>query len=172
MKIALGSDRNGFEYKNRLIDYLKNCGYEVVDVGTKEFIPCDSPVFAAKVGKLVSNGECDFGILICATGSGMVMAANKIKGILCGIGYDDDVTRKLREHNDANIIAFGQLHMLYEDVERRTGIFLNTKFIGGHHLPRVNQIRDLEDGKEILQTRILNNNWRESDKGKKFICEK
>ena len=78
MIIALGSDRNGLEYKLRLIDHLKSKGHETIDVGTYEYVPCDSPVFAAKVGKLVSSGQCNYGILICATGTGMVMAANKI----------------------------------------------------------------------------------------------
>ena len=171
MKIAIGSDRNGLDYKTRLIKHLEN-NYEIEDVGTYEFVPCDTPVFANKVAKLVSSKECDFGILICATGTGMVMAANKTKGILCSIGYDDEVTRKMREHNDANIIAFGQLHMKYEDVERRVDIFLNTKFIGLHHAYRVNQIHDIENGKEIQQTPILNNNWEKDDGGKSFTCEK
>ena len=159
MKIVLGSDRNGLDYKNRLIDYLKKHNYEVIDVGTYDNVPCDSPVFAAQAGKLVASGECRYGILICATGTGMVMAANKIKGVLCGMGYDDLVTQYMREHNDANMIAFGQKHMNYDDVERRVGIFLNSEFIGLHHAPRVQQIKDLEDGKEITQTPIMNPAW-------------
>ena len=90
----------------------------------------------------------------------MVMAANKVKGILCGLGYADLVTEYMRKHNDANMIAFGQKHMGYEDVEHRVDIFLNTEFIGGHHAPRVQQVRDLEEGKEIQQTPIMNPNWR------------
>ena len=90
----------------------------------------------------------------------MVMAANKVKGILCGLGYADLVTEYMRKHNDANMIAFGQKHMGYEDVEHRVDIFLNTEFIGGHHSPRVQQVRDLEEGKEIQQTPIMNPNWR------------
>lgn len=159
MKIAIGSDRNGLDYKTRLIRHLEECGHEVVDFGTHEYVPCDSPVFAAEVGKSVSSGDCTFGILICATGTGMVMAANKIKGVLCGIGYDDIVTQYMRQHNNANVIAFGQKHMRYEDVERRTDIFLKYEFSGLHHAPRVQQIYDIEDGKEIHQTPIMNPNW-------------
>lgn len=170
MKIAIGSDRNGLEYKTKLINFLKS-NYEIEDVGTYEFVPCDSPVFAEKVAKLVANKLCDYGILICATGTGMVMAANKVKGILCGMGYDDDVTKKMREHNNANVIAFGQLHMKYEDVERRVAIFLNTSFIGGHHLPRVQQIFDIENGKEIKQTPIMNKSWKNDDGDRSFVCE-
>ncbi len=160
MKIAIGSDRNGLDYKTRLVRHLTECGYEIVDIGTNENIPCDSPVFAAEVGKLVASGSCRYGILICATGTGMVMAANKIKGILCGMGYDDTVTQYMREHNDANVIAFGQKHMAYGDVERRVDIFLKSEFIGLHHAPRVEQIRALERGEEIHQTPIMNPEWK------------
>lgn len=159
MKIAIGNDRNGLDYKNRLKEHLEQAGYVIEDVGTNENVPCDSPVFAAQVAKEVANGNCKYGILICATGTGMVMAANKIKGALCGMGYDDEVTELMRKHNDANIIAFGQKHMKYDDVEKRTDIFLNTSFVGEHHLPRVEQIRDLENGKEIFQTPIMNPKW-------------
>ena len=160
MKIVLASDRNGLDYKIRLINHLKECGYEIVDVGTYENVPCDTPYYAAKASKLVASGECKYGILLCATGTGMIMAANKIKGILCGMGYSDLVTKYMRMHNDANMIAFGQKHMGYEDVEHRVDIFLTTEFIGLHHTPRVQQIKDLENGKEIHQTPIMNPNWK------------
>ena len=160
MRIALGSDRNGLDYKNRIIAHLKELGHEPVDVGTTENVPCDTPVFAAKAAKLVASGDCKYGILLCATGTGMVMAANKVKGILCGLGYADLVTEYMRKHNDANMIAFGQKHMGYEDVEHRVDIFLSTDFVGGHHAPRVQQVRDLEEGKEIRQTPIMSPDWR------------
>ena len=160
MKVVLASDRNGLDYKIRLINHLKDLGYNVVDVGTYEPIPCDTPVFAAKAAKLVASGDCEYGILLCATGTGMAITANKIKGIFCGIGYGDLVTKYMREHNDANMIAFGQKHMGYEDVEHRVDIFLTTEFIGLHHAPRVQQVRDIEDGKEIHQTPIMNPNWK------------
>ena len=163
MRIALGSDRNGLDYKKRIIAHLKELGHETIDVGTEENIPCDTPVFAAKAAKLVASGDCQYGILLCATGTGMVMAANKVKGILCGLGYADLVTEYMRKHNDANMIAFGQKHMGYEDVEHRVDIFLNTEFIGGHHAPRVQQVRDLEEGKEIQQTQWeIKNDYRKN----------
>lgn len=159
MKIVLASDRNGLEYKVRLIEHLQEKGYETVDVGTYDNVPCDTPVFALKAAKMIISGDCTYGILLCATGTGMVMAANKVKGILCGVGYGDLVTKYMRAHNDANMIAFGQKHMGYEDVEHRVDIFLTTKFIGLHHLSRVQQIRDLENGLDIYQTPIMNPNW-------------
>lgn len=136
-------------------------GYEVIDVGTKENVPCDSPFFASKVGKIVSKGEARFGVLICATGTGMVIAANKIKGVMCCLGYSDIVARLAREHNDANVIAFGQDHMGYKDVEARVDIFVGTNFSGlKHQALRVQQVRDLENGKEIQPSPILNPNWK------------
>lgn len=160
MKIVLGSDRNGLDYKNRLIAHLRDLGHETIDVGTYDNVPCDTPVFASKAAKLVASGECKYGILICATGTGMIIAANKIKGAYCGMGYSDLVTKYMRAHNDANMIAFGQKHMGYEDVEHRVDIFITTDFVGLHHAPRVQQIKDLENGKEIKQTPIMNPNWK------------
>lgn len=160
MRVVLASDRNGLEYKKRLIEHLKENGYDLIDVGAYDNVPCDTPVFAAKAAKLVASGDCKYGILLCATGTGMIMAANKIKGVLCGMGYADLVTKYMRQHNDANMIAFGQKHMGYEDVEHRVDIFLTTEFIGLHHAPRVQQVRDLEEGKEIHQTPIMNPNWK------------
>lgn len=161
MKIAIGCDKNGFEYKNKLVVHLLSLGHQVIDVGTKEFVPCDSPYYASKVGSLVSSGECSYGILLCATGTGMVIAANKIPGIMCGMGYGDEATKLMREHNNANVIAFGQDHMGYKDVQRRVDIFLTTKFSGlKHQAARVKQIKDLEKGKEIELTPILNPNWK------------
>ncbi len=161
MRLAIGCDKNGFEYKSRLVGYLTEKGHEIIDVGTKEYIPCDSPYFASKVGRLVASGKCKYGILICGTGTGMTIAANKIHGVMCGMGYSDEVTRLMREHNDANVIAFGQDHMGYKDIQRRTDIFLSTEFSGlQHQAARVKQVRDLEDGKEIQLTPILNPNWK------------
>lgn len=161
MKIAIGGDRCGFDYKMKLVQYLEQNNYEVRDVGTYEYVPCDSPVFAADVGKLVASGECDYGVLICATGTGIAIAANKIKGIMCGIGYDDEVTKKMREHNDANVIAFGANHMKYEEVERRLKIFLETDFTDQrHHRQRVEQIIALDAGEAIHQSPLLNQDWK------------
>ena len=160
MKIAIGGDRCGFDYKMKLVKYMEENDYEVKDVGTYEYVPCDSPVFAADVGKLVASGDCRYGVLICATGTGIAIAANKVKGIMCGIGYDDEVTRKMREHNDANVIAFGAGHMKYEDVERRLRIFLGADFIGMHHSLRVEQIKELEKGRMIHQSPLVNQDWK------------
>lgn len=144
MKIVIGNDRKGLDYKNRLLQHLETLGFEVMNVGTDEDIPCDYPIFAEKAARLVANGVCQFGILICSSGEGMVMCANKIKGIRCGLAYNDDTAKLIRMHNDANMIAFGQSFMTYEEVERRTMLFLNTDFLGTYHEIRVQQMNALQ----------------------------
>lgn len=161
MKIALGSDRRGFEAKEKLIRHLKDTGYEVLDVGPfDESIPVDYPIYGEKVGKVVVAGEADFGVVICATGNGILMAANKVKGIRCGMGYSDDVARLMREHNDANVICFGQAFMDYEDIQRRLDIFLHADFLGDYHCTRVQQLSDIENNIAISQTPIQDQNWK------------
>lgn len=128
MKIVLGNDRKGFDYKCRLVNHLESLGHLVINVGTDEDVPCDYPIYAAKAAHLVVSGECDYGILICASGEGMVIAANKVNGIRCGLGYNDEVARLCRLHNNANMLAFGQSFQSYEEVENSVDTFLNTDF--------------------------------------------
>ena len=144
MKIAIGNDRKGLRYKNEILRLLMDLGYEVFNVGTDENIPCDYPIYAEKVARLVASGKCDKGIVICASGIGMSIAANKISGIRCGVGYCDEVVRAMRLHNDANMIAFGQDYMDLEDVKKRVELFLSTEFLGDYHTVRIKQISHLE----------------------------
>ena len=130
---------NGIFLRSRLKDY-----------------PADYPVHGEMVGRLVSSGECDYGIIICATGIGICIAAGKVKGIRAGIAYTDDVAKLMRVHNNANIIGFGQDYMTYDEVERRTDIFLSTEYAGGYHDTRIQQIKDIEDGIPIQQTPVIN----------------
>ena len=144
MKIAVGSDHGGFEYKNAIAKHLKELGHEVIDVGTYSLDSCHYPLYGAEVAKKVASKECRFGVVVCTSGEGISMAANKIHGVRCGIAYNDDVARLMRQHNDANVISFGQKFMTLEDVLRRVDIFLNTEFEGGRHLTRVEMINNLE----------------------------
>ena len=144
LRIAIGSDHGGVDQKDEVVKYLKSKGYEVVDVGTNSHDSCHYPVFGAEVAKRVANKDCDFGIVICTSGEGICMAANKVKGIRCGIGYNDDVARLMRQHNDANVIAFGAKFMDTNDVLKRIDIFLSTEFEGGRHQTRVDMISELE----------------------------
>lgn len=144
MKIAVGSDHGGLEYKNAISEHLKELGHEVIDVGTYSLDSCHYPLYGAEVARKVASKECQFGVVVCTSGEGISMAANKIKGVRCGIAYNDEVARLMRQHNDANVISFGQKFMALEDVIRRVDIFLNTEFEGGRHLTRVQMINDLE----------------------------
>lgn len=144
MKIAVGSDHGGLEYKNAIAKHLKELGHDVIDVGTYSLDSCHYPLYGAEVGKKVASKECRFGVVVCTSGEGIAIAANKIKGVRCGIAYNDEVARLMRQHNDANVISFGQKFMALDDVLRRVDIFLNTEFEGGRHLTRVEMINELE----------------------------
>lgn len=143
MRVVIGNDRKGLEYKKRLSEYLVSQGVNVINIGTDEDVPCDYPVYADKAARLVASGDCEYGILICSSGEGMVMCANKIKGIRCGLAYNDETAVLIRMHNNANMIALGQSFMTYEEVERRTMLFLKTEFLGSYHEIRVNQMNQL-----------------------------
>ena len=142
MRIAIGSDHAGFLAKEEVAKFLKQEGYEVEDVGTYSKDSCDYPIFGRKVGELVASKNCEFGVVICSSGEGIMMAANKVKGIRCGIAYNDQTAELLRQHNDANVISFGANFMDIEDIKRRLEIFLNTDFLGERHLRRVNLIEE------------------------------
>lgn len=144
LRIAIGSDHGGYDQKEEVKAYLKEKGYEVTDVGTDSHESCHYPIFGAEVAKLVAEKQCDFGVVICTSGEGICMAANKIKGIRCGIGYNDEVSKLMRQHNDANVISFGAKFMDTKDVIRRIDIFLSTPFEGGRHQTRVDLISNLE----------------------------
>lgn len=145
LKIAIGADHGGFELKEQIVAFLKEEGHEVLDVGTNSKESCHYPVFAKQAAALVANKDCDYGVLICTTGEGIMMAANKIKGIRCGIGYNDESTELMRKHNDANMISFGAKFTSIDDAKRRILIFLSTEFEGGRHQTRVDLIKSFEN---------------------------
>ena len=142
MKISIGSDHAGYEYKQEIIKYLSKKGIEMIDCGTHSLDSCDYPEFGKEAAKKVANKEADFGIVVCSSGEGISIAANKVKGIRCGLAYNDDVARLIRQHNNANMIGFGASFMALEDVLRRIDIFLATPFEGGRHERRVNKIEE------------------------------
>ena len=145
LKIAIGSDHGGYDQKEVIINHLKEKGYEVVDVGTNSTASCNYPVYGEKVADLVANHDVDYGIVVCTSGEGICMSANKVKGVRCGIAYNDEVARLMRKHNDANVVAFGAKFMNDEDVIRRVDIFLSTEFEGGRHQKRVDLINLIEN---------------------------
>lgn len=140
MIVSIASDHAGYEYKEEVKKHLIILGYHVIDCGTYSLDSCDYPIFAKEAALKVANKEAEFGILICSSGEGIMIAANKIKGIRCGIGYNDEVTKFLRKHNDANMISFGQKYMSLDDVLRRIDLFLSESFEGGRHKRRVDEI--------------------------------
>lgn len=145
LKIAIGSDHGGYDQKEVIINHLKEKGYEVVDVGTNSTASCNYPVYGEKVADLVANHDVDYGIVVCTSGEGICMSANKVKGVRCGIAYNDEVARLMRQHNDANVVAFGAKFMSDKDVIRRVDIFLSTEFEGGRHQKRVDLINLIEN---------------------------
>ena len=140
MKIVVGSDHAGYAYKQEIKKFLKEKGVSVVDVGTNSIESCDYPIFGREAAQKVANGDADYGILVCSSGEGIAIAANKIKGVRAGIAYNDDVARLMRQHNNANMIAFGATFMKLPDVLNRIEIFLKTPFEGGRHERRVKEI--------------------------------
>ena len=140
MKISIGSDHAGFKYKEEIKKYLESKGHEVIDCGTNSLESCDYPIFGRTAAELVAKGEVKYGVLVCSSGEGIMMAANKVKGVRCGLAYNDDVARLIRQHNNANMIAFGASFMELKDVLRRIDLFLATEFEGGRHERRVSEI--------------------------------
>ena len=146
MKVAIGCDHGGINLKPILIEYLDKKGIEYVDFGCYEKTSVDYNEYALAVSNAVANGECDKGILICGTGIGMSLVANKVKGIRCGHCHDVFSAKMTRLHNDANVIAFGERvigpGLMLEIVEA----FLFTEFSGDErHARRVEKIKELEN---------------------------
>ncbi len=145
MKIVVASDHGGFRFKEAIKKHLTEKGYEVLDVGAQSEASCHYPTFAIAAGEIVAKKEAEFGFLVCTTGIGISIAANKVKGVRCAIGYHDEAVRLTRNDNDANMLSFGQGYMQLEDVLRRVDIFLETKTEGGRHALRVNIVKEYED---------------------------
>lgn len=139
-KIAIGSDHGGFELKAKIAEYLKSKGIEYRDFGTFSNESCDYPVFAKEVALEVSKGAFSKGILICGTGIGVSIVANKVKGIRAALCYDTFCAKMSREHNNANILCLGQRVLAQDSALEIVDIWLNTDFEGGRHLARVNMI--------------------------------
>ena len=143
MKIALGADHGGFNLKEDIKKFLILEGYKIADYGTKSPEACDYPVFAFKVAKAVSDKRADLGVLICKSGNGMAMAANKLPNVRAAICFDKNVATLSRQHNDANILVLGSEH-LFDDPELIVRTWLESSFEGGRHKRRVDQIGRFE----------------------------
>jgi ribose 5-phosphate isomerase B len=144
MKIAIGADHAGFALKEELRRKLTEEGYEVVDFGTNSLESCDYPDFAQSVGRDVAQGHSDRGILVCSTGIGMAIAANKVDGVRAAPAQSDDEVKFTREHNDANVLTLGAKYMDAGRAMELLDIFLKTEFAGGRHVRRVEMIAQME----------------------------
>lgn len=145
MKIALGSDHRGFETKQRIGATLRSWGHEVLDVGTKDQDRCDYPDFAFEVARRVGSQAADRGILICGTGIGMSIAANKVPGVRAALCHDSITAEMSRRHNDANVLCLSADLLGEELIERMLRIWVETQFEGSRHQRRVEKILKYED---------------------------
>jgi len=144
-RIAIGCDHRGFALKQLITPFLQKAGRSYQDFGCHSTGPVDYPDIAQKVGEAVASGEFERGVLICSTGIGMCIAANKIKGVRAALCCDVFAAQRARQHNDANVLCLGG-----EDVDTKSALeivktFLATDFEGGRHVQRVNKIRALEE---------------------------
>ena len=137
MKIAIASDHAGFEMKCFVLDYLKHKNFDVIDLGTHSSDAVNYPDYADKMAAHILSQKADLGILICGTGVGISIRANRHKGIRAAVLYSDEVTVLAKKHNNANVMVFGGRTMTKEDVLHRIDLFLDTTFEGGRHQTRI-----------------------------------
>ncbi len=142
MKVAIGSDHGGFELKEKIKIYLKSKDFEIIDVGTHSTESVDYPDYAKKVVESIQSGESAKGILICGTGIGISIAANKFKGIRAALIYNDEAAKLSIEHNNSNIFVAGGRTMNHDDVLNWLMIWFNSKFQGGRHERRIEKINN------------------------------
>ena len=144
MKISIGSDHAGYELKEVIIKYLNNAWHKVENEGPFSTESVDYPDYAHKTAKKVNDGNCDMGILICGTGNGVSMTANKYINVRAALCWNVEIAKLAREHNDANILALPARFITKEDALEMVKTFLETKFEGGRHLNRINKIKELK----------------------------
>ena len=142
LRIAIGSDHGGYEYKEQIVGHLKEKGYECVDVGTYSTDSCDYPVIARTVTTKITTGEADRGILICGTGIGMSIVANKVKGIRAALCGDTFSARASRAHNNSNVLCLGERVIGINLAMDIVDIWLESKFEGGRHQRRVDMMEN------------------------------
>ena len=140
MNIAIGSDHAGFRYKQEIIAHLKNAGHQVADFGTDSEESVDYPKFIRPVAEAVAAGEYERGIVLGGSGNGEAIAANRVKGVRCGLCWNEESARLTRKHNDANILSIGERMMDLATALRIVDIFLSEPFEGGRHLSRIQQL--------------------------------
>jgi ribose 5-phosphate isomerase B len=144
MKIAIASDHAGYEEKERLKPLLNELGIQYEDLGTVSEESVDYPDYARKVGDEVAQGHVDQGLLVCGSGTGMAIAANKVPGVRAAVAWNEETARLAREHNDANVLSLGARVTPAEDLPKIVRAWFAAKFAGGRHERRVEKITEIE----------------------------
>lgn len=144
MKISIACDHGGFELKENLKKWLTENNYEVIDYGTNSLDSCDYPDFGRKAAEAVANKIVDKGIVICTTGIGMSIVANKVDGVRCALVSNTDAASLTRRHNDTNVLALGAKYTNFDLAKEITQVWLSTEFEGGRHQRRVDKIMEIE----------------------------
>ena len=144
MKIALASDHAGFAEKEKLKPLLRDLGVEFEDLGTESEASVDYPDYAAKVAEAVAEGRAEQGLLVCSSGTGMAITANKVPGVRAAVAWSEETARLARQHNDANVLALGARTTPPDDIPKIVRAWFGASFDGGRHAARVEKIRKLE----------------------------
>lgn len=144
MKISIACDHGAFALKERLKAHLLEQGHQVTDCGTNSAESCDYPDYARPAAQLVADGVCERGVVLCTTGIGVSMAANKVKGVRCALCHEPLSAEMTRRHNDANVLAMGAGVTGENLAERILDVFLATEFEGGRHQRRVDKVMEIE----------------------------
>lgn len=144
MKIAIASDHAGYPEKEQLKPLLDELGIQYDDLGTVSSESVDYPDYARKVGEEVAQGRADQGLLVCGSGTGMAIAANKVPGVRAAVAWNEDIARLAREHNDANVLALGARVIPFDELTKIVRSWFAAKFDGGRHAKRVEKIREIE----------------------------
>lgn len=144
MKIALASDHAGFAEKEKLKPLLRDLGVEFEDLGTESEASVDYPDYAAKVAAAVAEGRAEQGLLVCSSGTGMAITANKVPGVRAAVAWSEETARLARQHNDANVLALGARTTPPDDIPKIVRAWFSASFEGGRHAARVEKIRKLE----------------------------
>jgi ribose 5-phosphate isomerase B len=144
MKIAIASDHAGYEEKERLKPLLTQLGLQFEDLGTVSDESVDYPDYAAKVGEAVAQGRAEQGLLVCGSGTGMAIAANKVPGVRAAVAWSEETARLARQHNDANVLSIGARTTPTDDIPKIVRMWFTTRFDHGRHAARVEKIREIE----------------------------
>jgi ribose 5-phosphate isomerase B len=144
MKIAIGADHAGYEDKERVKKTLDGLGIQYEDFGTVSTDSVDYPDYAKKVGEAVASGEADQGLLVCGSGTGMAIAANKVPGVRAAVAWTEEIARLAREHNDANVLSLAARFTPPDEIDKIVRAWFGAHFDGGRHQRRVDKITDIE----------------------------